>query len=363
MYSSKGASAIARYFYITVSIFLALGFFSGNLKAATLYLDSDEGEYEAYKYFDYFMDKNNSIQTPKELEDSGKLQANTSGQAVLGYQQGAVWLRLKVTNLAAERRQWSIYFSSMQMREIYYYRGAKDQTPYLKGHGISKDRLSEKSYANTLPLDLAPGESQILYFKTLSSRGSINATLSTPAVVQKSFMIVLATRWGHFSILLLLMAVTLTLYAYNRDLSYLLYTIFLVTMIIRMTIPSNILNMLFDGIIDIDFQDYMGFAIMTPIASVSFFTVSFVKTATYAPRMGLLLKIIGSGTIILALLALGPLKDSIHLYQDWANNLASPVVIWAATLSLRAGYQPAKLYLVGWGALLTGVVIWTSVTA
>ena len=344
----------SHYYYICV--LLALSF---SAYADPLILTDGDKEYDAYKYIEYYVDDEDAIKSPLSLESLGVLRPNESKTAIFGYQKGSLWLKLRVENKTDKRRFWSVYFTSLQLKELYFYKGVGDLAPSKGGYGVPMDQKTHKNFSTIMPFELEPGEGINLYFRTKSIRGLSHFVIAKPVLAQKKYMILIATRWGHLSILFLMLFITLVIYFYNRDTSYLFYSFFVLAMMVRMAIPSNLFNMVFGDLTGIDFQEYLSFAVLVPIFTACFFTVSFVKTKIYAPRFDMALKVFGALTMVLAILALGPLKHQIVPFQDILNGLSILVVIIAASICLSRGYTPARLFLIAWGGFVLGVIVWT----
>lgn len=325
--------------------------------AETLTLLEGEGEYEAFKYVEYFVDFEKRITSPEEIEDKGLWKPNNEDAAFVGHGKAPVWLKLVVKNRADDRKRWSIYFGSLLVKELKFFRGLRDLDPLLEGYSVNDKKQSVKSFANIFPLYLDKGETKTLYFKIVSHRGSIHSLISKPIKARTNFLMQMATCWAHLTILMLIGLITAVLYYNNSETPYLFFCGFSMTMILRALITSNLGNTIFHTS-GIDFHNYLGFATTASAYMAVFFTLSFCRKSIYATKLDPLLKIVGIIGLVLGTLTVWPFHGQLIFFSYLYSFIAIVMIVAATAICYRSGYQPARYLLVGWGAFVLGLLYW-----
>jgi len=170
----------------------------------------------------------------------------------------------------------------------------------------------------------------------------------------------LGIRFAHLGILLLFTLVSIIVYFYGRDLSYLFYFFFLMAILTRMTIPSSIPDYFFGEMVNFSFYDYLASFQMLTVATAGFFTISVLDSADKAPKLTRILASYSWFTLFVGVFGLsGTINEKLFKIQDLSNMFGIFLSISAGIICYRNNSRPAKNYLIGWGVFLGSVVVWT----
>lgn len=269
------------------------------------------------------------------------------------------WLRCALTSGAANSTRWLLLASTdyYDGLEVYLVRPdgrvqrhlLKSTLPYTQTHAL---RLRQFN----LRLDLPPGQVLTLYARLpASARASF-------AVVEQAY----ALQWArdgdlamgpYFGILLALLAYNLLLYFSVRDKSYLYYSLYVAAFTAAQLDMTGYWRQLWPSpLTGPELELRQNFVLACTIFFGTLTARAFLETPRLLPRFDRLLRL----TLLLAWLPLlSFLTPDSPLAAWWQAGTAlwtSAVLLTAGALALRAGYRPARYYMVGWTLLLLAVV-------
>lgn len=163
---------------------------------------------------------------------------------------------------------------------------------------------------------------------------------------------------AFYGILLVMLSFNLFIYLVLRDKAYLFYALYMSFMFLYQFQVHGHLKMLVDipyGIYNAIFWLWLAAAFI----SSTYFTRQFLQVKTAVPQLDKVL----TGIIMISILQ-GIL--GIFGYNFWANQIAhglgilGPVfIIILGIIRFRQGFRPARYYIIAWGVLSIGIVVWT----
>lgn len=249
------------------------------------------------------------------------------------------------------------------------------QTDYLDGLDVylqhSDGRVEHHRLASTLPyeqthalrlrpfnlrLNLPPGQTLTLYARLPA------AYRANFAVAEQAHMLQWSregdwTMGPYFGIMLALLAYNLLLFFSVRDRSYLYYSLYVAAFAAAQLDMTGYWRLLWPsplGGLGIDLRQ--NFILACTIFFGTLTARAFLETPHLLPRFDRLLRL----TLLLAWLPvlsfLTPNPNAAAWWQAGTALWTSVVLLTAGTLALRAGYRPARYYMVGWTLLLVAVV-------
>ncbi|GAB3830789.1 hypothetical protein GCM10028821_19680 [Hymenobacter jeollabukensis] len=269
------------------------------------------------------------------------------------------WIRCAVQSGTKAGTRWLLLVSTdyLDGLEVYLQRPGgpsrrhvlTSTAPYAQTHALQLRQFN-------LQLDLRPGEPLLLYARLPARQRAYFAVVEQAHVLQTAREGDL-TMGPYFGILLALLAYNLLLYFSVRDKSYLYYSLYVaaftaaqldMTGYWRQLWPSNLSGA------GLDLRQ--NFILACTIFFGTLTARAFLETPRLLPRFDRLLRL----TLLLAWLPvlsfLTPDSQAAAWWQAGTALWTSVVLLTAGTLALRAGYRPARYYMVGWTLLLVAVV-------
>ncbi|RTQ49557.1 response regulator [Hymenobacter gummosus] len=272
---------------------------------------------------------------------------------------GEQWIRCGLRSGTPAGTRWLLLAQTDYLDGLEVYLQRPDGT--VKRHLLT----STLPYAQThalrlrpfnLHLDLTPDDTLQLYARLPAGRRVYFAVAEQASALQWA-------REGdwtmgpYFGIMLALLAYNLLLYLSVRDKSYLYYSLYVaafsaaqldMTGYWRQLWPSPLTGFELDVRQNLVLACTIFFGTLTARA--------FLETPRLLPRFDRLLRL----TLLLAwapaLTILTPSPQAATWWQAGTALWTSVVLLTAGTLALRAGYRPARYYMVGWTLLLLAVV-------
>lgn len=249
------------------------------------------------------------------------------------------------------------------------------QTDYLDGLDVylqrPDGRTDHQRLTSTLPyeqthalrlrpfnlrLNLPPGQTLTLYAR-LPAAYRVNF-----AVVEQASMLQWSregdwTMGPYFGIMLALLAYNLLLFFSVRDRSYLYYALYVAAFTAAQLDMTGYWRQLWPSTLDrVGLDLRQNFILACTIFFGTLTARAFLETPRLLPRFDRLLRL----TLLLAWLPvlsfLTPDPNAAAWWQAGTALWTSVVLLTAGTLALRAGYRPARYYMVGWTLLLVAVV-------
>jgi signal transduction histidine kinase/DNA-binding response OmpR family regulator len=221
--------------------------------------------------------------------------------------------------------------------------------PYAQTHALTLRQFN-------LPLDLAPDRTLTLYARLPAGQRVYFAVVEQAHVLQKA-------REGdwtmgpYFGIMLALLAYNLLLYLSVRDKSYLYYSLYVAAFTAAQLDMTGYWRQLWPSTLSgfgLDVRQNLLLA-----CTIFFGTLTaraFLETPRLLPRFDRLLRFTLLVAWLPALTVLTPDPQAAVWWQAGTALWTSVVLLTAGTLALRAGYRPARYYMVGWTLLLLAVV-------
>ena len=221
--------------------------------------------------------------------------------------------------------------------------------PYAQTHALPLRPFN-------LRLSLPPGQTLTLYARVPTAYRATFAVAEQASILQWSR----AGDWlmgPYFGVMLALLVYNLLLFFSVRDRSYLYYALYVTAFTAAQLDMTGYWRLLWPSALSgfgIDLRQ--NFVLACTIFFGTLTARAFLETPRMLPRFDRLLRL----TLVLAWLPLlsflTPSPQAAPWWQAGTALWTSAVLLTAGTLALRAGYRPARYYMVGWTLLLVAVV-------
>lgn len=334
--------------FIIVIIFLSAAVFSTR--------NSTDQAYRVIQY-EFLEDANSdySFETVSSANFTSRFTPYPYNTIALGITRSAYWFRIPTPSNPAYHL---IQFNNANINNIDVF--IPSDNGYVHKAGGVNSPAARDIWDTTLVFSLNDHYQQnsYLYFR-LESTSALRlgvAFWSTDAFISDAFAKNIGFG-GFYGILLAMLFLNLFSFFILRDKAYFFYVLYIGFMLVyQLQVQGH-----FRWLLNIPYPTYNAFfwvcLALAYIAAI-FFTCSFLQVHRQTPRWN---KVMGF-LIGLAILqgALGMSGANIPANQlAHILGLAEPLVIMALAITkLRQGFEPAKYFLLAWGVLSTGIIIW-----
>jgi signal transduction histidine kinase len=310
----------------------------------------------------FHIDKEDSLKiedvSKKEFQDKFVLSANENPQ--FGYTSDSIWLRLKFKDTNPLQRDWllEIAYSGLDLIEFYRY---TDNSWEKKIYGdLLPFSARDFDYRNYLiRLDISPETSHTYYFKIKT-----NTSFAIPlylyeakTILEKKFLVE-GLFFFFYGVLIVMIFYNGFIFITFRSPIYFYYSLSTFFLLLFYLVHLGHGFQYFWGN-SILIQNYMApISIAISWVFVMEFTFHFLdlkKISTWLYQIIRILQLLC--LLLLPLLFYSVLlANKIMVIFGMINSLS---IFIAAFISVKAGYKAARFFLVGWGILLTGVLLLT----
>ncbi len=310
----------------------------------------------------------NDLEGKASLDDArshaSDFQISRRETVTLGHRNGSVWLRFEAENQRPEKDTWFLEIAYPMLDSIEIYILNADDTVVYSARGGDHTPVVEREYSfqNYLFKVQLPAHEKRVFFLRVRSESTMQVPIflhNDQGLVQSTTMenLGLGLYYGIAAVMILY---NLFVFFSLRDVSYLFYVLY-VSMYVGFQLAYNGLSTVHiwpgqmwwgDHNINIFIGCIYVFAVL--------FTRSFLHTRSYLPKFDkILLVSLFYGVAIVAVGFLGRYRIA-NILASAGTVILMLICIAAGVLALRAGYRPARFYLLGWilfliGALLLGM--------
>ena len=264
--------------------------------------------------------------------------------------------RVVVKNLDLNVGIFTVYIDNSLLDEITIYRDSNYTSQVFQGGELFPMESDNTGFSFQLPN--LNGESTF-YFKAKSDE-----QLIIPVKVYYDYLDFIRHEidkrsfyFFYLGILLVMILYNIFIYVTVRDKTYVKYVLYVGTVLLtQMVISGYADQFLWKG--HGNFSRIMSslVPILSGLATI-YFSVDFIRTKVYSPRIHLLLKFFFVLYLVSFILIM---IDAAYLSQLIINFNAScaMILVPASIFAIKSGYRPAKFYLLAWGFFLFGVTIY-----
>ena len=291
------------------------------------------------------------IATVRSLPDSA-WQAVTRRDASFGYGGQTYWLRLKLHNPETQAMDWVLLIGNPLL-------------DYLDAYGLDGERLYQAGDQRpfqqrwvehrqfVLPLRLAAGEQRELFLR-MQTEGSANlsASLMTASAFNHHEQSMLLLQGLFFGALLVMLIYNLSIFVITRDRNYLWYSLFVASFSLYQFIQLGFaFQWLWPQAL---WWQQLSFPFSSALATLFgiLFTYGVLDLKNCPAPYTRITQALLAGSLAVIVLALAA-PYSVALMASFVLLVICALMAFAFTLlRWRAGYQPAKLFALGWSMLI-----------
>jgi len=365
--SNKSAIKINLNFIILLLFFLIPAIIPNRaLSAPPLILEEGKGKYPLGHHLDILEDKEGNW-TFEEISSPSFVSKWTPNKVKVpnfSFSDSVYWLRLSVQSEFSYPSKWllEIAFPLHDYLDVYIPNAQNDIDIYKTGdrRPFNTRPIEHRNFVFELKFDGEENKTIYLRFQTWDGlHEAIPAILWEPDTFSQTDTLETVVYGFYFGILFVLIAYNLFIFFSVRDYSYIWYVLFIIFFLMwngsfsgfsfHYLWPQN--HYWANKLILI-------FAVLF-IVFLGIFTLSYLKTKKYAPKIHYSLLIVTVINALIAILGLYGIYALSFLIFFIINPIAAPLIFLASIFSLRAGYNPARYYILSFILLLCGGVFYS----
>lgn len=323
-------------------------------------LVDSQRQYPIGLHMEILEDKENewTIEDVTSPEISAKFVPSMEESPGFGFTDSTYWIRFRVRNEASSDTDWLLLYESVAFFVDYYLPAASGEgfDVIHTGSALPFDTRDVPVGQFVFQLPITPQESETIYMRFVSDGSLILSltVLSDGKFAQQALrqQVVNGILYG---VLFILAIYNLVLFFTLHDRSYLYYVLFFGTMLIGiMALDGFAAQYLWPNQGPFAAISTRLFIVMS-FAFALLFSISFLRTKEYAPRLHKVM--IGLAITIFALLGLQFIwfRETAVIHA-FLMLVSCTIMIIAGVLVWRKGYYPARYFLFGWLVVLIGFI-------
>lgn len=325
-------------------------------------LTDKQEQYDIRNAVTFFVDKEKkeTIESIRKIDGAGgfrKFEKTNFGITNFAY-----WVRIPVSNLSKNIRNWYLEISHPVLDHTdFYFPSANGYSVKLSGDKLpfGEREINHRNFIFELPFHSGDAEEVVFYLRVESE-----STISLPMEIlsEKAFANRNATEqfvFGLYYGLIFVMALyNLFIFFTVRDLSYLFYVFYILTFgLLQMSLNGIAFQFIWPN--SIWLASYAPtFLIPLLPTFVILFSRYFLITFDYLPRLDKILLASSGIGLVLTIVSLFVKISSVLVILAVYALLNIPFVLGCAIYTLRKGYRPAIYYLTAWLTLMLGGVLY-----
>jgi diguanylate cyclase (GGDEF)-like protein len=351
---------ISRSFRQPLFILLFLSVFCPILfSQEVINLEAKSGRYSLGRYL-YLLEDPAAELTIKEIarKPLEEFTLYTGNEPNIGFTGSAYWVKFHVQNNAPDQ-EWILEhaYPPMDRIELYSPDGTGSYTVLISGDNLALSERPIRHYNFLFPFK--PSSEITEYYMRFRSQSAMVMSLkiwSKQALIERdsSGQLLLG---AYFGLLLIMILYNLLIYISARENSYLHYILFVTSHLLFQLCMTGLAALyLWSKNPWWTNHALLIFASLSVIFSITF-TMMFLQTKKYAPRLHLILNILLGVSIVSCLLSIITSYAFSIIVTNSLLMLVSVFAITSAVIIYRKGYRPARFYLIAWCALAAAVFI------
>ena len=319
-------------------------------------------EHKVSKYIKYYFDSSNALGIKDILEDKAlEWVDNKNPESLsLGFNTSSLWLSFDVINICCENKNWYIELGYPPLDSITYYHITEDgkTTTIQDGDQYPVPNNSIKSkYYNFLMVLPNNGKSKIVF--KIRSESSLAIPLSIYSAEGFSEKIQLEEYFfGAFCGIMVIMAFyNLFIYFSTKENSYLFYILYILAFLLQSLSLRGYIREYFPSLLYLNNVAPILFTELSLFFGL-FFTSSFLQTKENLPFLHKFILSYMSVPFIGVSLAFFTNYSIAIKYATITSFVSSFVILFVSITSIRNKFRPARFFILGWGMLSLGIVIY-----
>jgi two-component system, NtrC family, sensor kinase len=319
-------------------------------------------EHKVSKYSKYYFDQSNELGLKDILEDKTlEWKDNKNPESLsLGFNTSNLWLSFDVINICCENKNWYIELGYPPLDSITYYHITEDgKITSLQDGDLSPvpNNSIKSKYYNFLMELPNNGKSKIIF--KIKSESSLAIPLSIYSAEGFAEKIQLEEYFfGAFCGIMIIMAFyNLFIYFSTRENSYLFYILYILTFLLQSLSLRGYIREYFPSLLYLNNIAPILFTELSLFFGLSF-TSSFLQTKENLPSTHkLLMSYMAIPFIGLSLMFFTNYSIAIK-FATVTTFISSFLILFISITSIRKKYRPARFFILGWGMLSLGIVIY-----
>ena len=305
---------------------------------------------------DYWLDPSKQVSYENV---QGRSFSPRNGQGTgFGLTREAVWIRFTLRAGDADSR-WLLQFGHPLYDELDVY--LSNGQSFSTGRGRSLDSRPVEHSTFVLPVRLQAGETVVVYARATSGDSiKFPVQIWEPEAFYRNTAQLRLVTGLYYGGILIIFFYNLLLYISLRDRVYLSYSAYLISILFFMASEMGLINLAGLGYIPYLAERSVPLGMSLSLIFLGSFILEFLGPRKYAP--GLHKTILVYSALFLLLLPLSLIPDYIFAVIAGMILVVTfiPVLFITAWKGTRAGFRPARVFLISWSGMLIGVLIFAA---
>jgi len=319
-------------------------------------------DHKVSKYIKYYFDTSNELGLKDILDDKTlEWKDNKNPESLsLGFNTSNLWLSFDVINICCENKNWYIELGYPPLDSIIYYHITEDgKTTSLQDgdqYPVPNNSIKSKYYNFLMELP-NNGKSKIIF--KIKSESSLAIPLSIYSAEGFAEKIQLEEYFfGAFCGIMIIMAsYNLFIYFSTKENSYLFYILYIFTFLLQSLSLRGYIREYLPSLIYLNNLAPILFTELSLFFGLSF-TSSFLQTKENLPIIHKFLMSYMAVPFIGISLAIFTNYSIAIKFATITTFLSSFLILLISITSIRKKYRPARFFILGWGMLSLGIVIY-----
>jgi two-component system, sensor histidine kinase LadS len=322
--------------------------------SSELILNDQNASFRLDRSMSILRDEKNTFKIEQLASDPSLFFLDKNASLSSGITTGSMWLYFKIKN-QSNRSRWYFEIGSPSVYEIDIYRIDSLGNYIHTQAGTKYDFHSRtiKSNQQIIPVDISKGETAVFYIR-LKSKVFLRATARVASLqeIYQSNHAQDLFNGAYFGLLLALMLYNLFVFISLQDKTYFYYLLYVLFFGLNIAcLKGYAIEFLWPE--EVRLNSSAIFCALCILCGLTF-TNSFLQLDQYAPRIYKLRWIVYLSLVVVVLLVMMG-------YDQWGYLLIiyNPAYVYhfVGITVYRKGFKPAKYYVVGFGVLVIGIVL------
>jgi len=279
----------------------------------------------------------------------------------LGFNKGALWVKTSIQNLSQnEKYRIQIHQPLLDTIKVFVLNEqAQIVDEKIFGESLNFQHREYSAPPFILDLEIPQGEVRTVLLRiTTAEQIVLPLYVTTIRASEKLMLITNLLFGGYFGLIIAMALYNFFIFLTVRDRSYLIYVLYIIAVGSTQAVLEGYLQQFLwpENTWLASRSPYLFTAVLS-ITSVIFLQ-DFLKTKTFAPRVNKSAWFIYCYFIFIFIVALFGASPFVHMATQVGITVLSFYILSAGIIVYRSGYSPAKFFILAWGVLVAGIIVY-----
>ena len=279
----------------------------------------------------------------------------------LGFNTGVLWVKATIQNLAQnEDYRLQIHQPLLDSVNVIVL-DEQGQIVYEKlfGESLSFNHRKYSAPPFIIDLKIPKGAVRTILLKiTTAEQIVLPIYIATIPASEKLLLVTNLLFGAYFGLIIVMALYNFFIFLTVRDRSYLIYVLYILAVGSTQAVLEGYLQQFLwpDNYWLASRSTYL-FTALVSITSVIFLQ-DFLKTKIYAPRVNMFAWFIYGYFLLVVIATLFEVNSFVHMAAQIGITVLSLYILAAGIIVYRKGYAPAKFFILAWGILVAGIMVY-----